>query len=157
MLGSRIAPNEVGACRHIPIIRRRVIKTQPIPEEYLDLFEKQAFAHLATLMPDGRPQVTPVWVDYDGTHVLVNTARGRQKDQNLQRDGRVAVDVQDPDNAYRYLSVRGRAVELTDADADDHIDRMARKYLGQDTYPYRAPDEVQVLYRIDAERVHGTG
>ncbi len=84
-----------------------------IPESHLDLFKKKAFAHLATLMPKGQPQVTPVWVDYDGRHVLVNTAEGRQKDKNLQRDGRVALSILDPDNPYRYLEVRGRVAERT--------------------------------------------
>src|SRR2546422_5418541 len=84
-----------------------------IPDSHLDLFRKKAFAHLATLMPGGQPQVTPVWVDYDGRHVVINTAEGRQKDKNLQRDGRVALSIMDPDNPYRYLEVRGRVVERT--------------------------------------------
>jgi PPOX class probable F420-dependent enzyme len=129
--------------------------SQVIPEQYLDLFQKKVFAHLATLMPDGRPQVTPVWCDFDGEHLLINTAAGRQKDKNLQRDGRVALSMTDPDNAYRYLEVRGRVVERTQNGADEHIDKMAKKYLGQDKYPYRKPSEQRVLFKIMPEHVTG--
>src|SRR6516164_868666 len=76
-----------------------------IPDKYLDLFQKRAFANLATLMPDGTPQVTPVWVDWDGTHVLINSARGRQKDKNMQQNAAVSMSILDPDNPYRYLEV----------------------------------------------------
>lgn len=122
---------------------------QPIPQTHLDLFAKQAFGHLATLMPDGSPQVTPVWVDYDGTHVRFNSALGRVKDKNIRRDARVAVSLQDPANPYRYLEVRGRVVEITQDGADAHIDRLTQKYLGQTSYPYRRPGEVRVLYKIE--------
>lgn len=123
-----------------------------IPESHLDLFRKQAFANLATVMPNGSPQVTPVWVDYDGRHVLINTAEGRQKDKNLQRDGRVAMSIMDPENPYRYLEVRGHIAQRTREGADQHIDAMARKYLGKDKYPFRQPGEVRVLYKIAADR-----
>jgi len=122
-----------------------------IPNSHLDLFKKKAFANLATLMPNGQPQVTPVWVDYDGRNVLINTAEGRQKDKNLMRDGRVALAIMDPENPYRYLEIRGRVVERTREGADQHIDSMARKYLGQDKYPFRRPGEVRVLFRIEPE------
>jgi len=121
------------------------------------LFNKKAFASLATVMPDGRPQVTPVWVDYDGTHVLVNTAKGRVKDRNMKRDPRVSLAVIDPDNPYHYLEVRGRVVEITEEGADQHIDKMAKKYLGQDKYPSRQPDEVRVLYKIEPEKISSMG
>jgi PPOX class probable F420-dependent enzyme len=120
-------------------------------EKYGDLFEKRAFAHLATLMPDGRPQVTPVWVDFDGRHVIINSAKGRVKDRNLRRDPRVALSIQDPENPYRYLEVRGKVVEVTEEGADQHIDKMAKKYMGQDRYPGRSPGEVRVLYKIKPE------
>jgi PPOX class probable F420-dependent enzyme len=120
-----------------------------IPEEYTDLFEKKAFASLATLMPDGTPQVTPVWVDYDGKHLLINSARGRRKDKNMEQNPAVAVSIIDPDNPYRYLEVRGRVAEITEQGADEHIDRMAKKYLGKDKYPFRQPGEVRVLYKIE--------
>jgi PPOX class probable F420-dependent enzyme len=126
---------------------------QVIPDAYVELFHKKAFAHLATLMPNGAPQVTPVWVDYDGRHVLINTAEGRQKDKNLQRDRRVALSLTDPDNPYRYLEVRGRIAERTTAGADQHIDKMAKKYLGKDKYPFRRPGEVRVIFKIEPQHV----
>jgi len=119
-----------------------------IPDKYLDLFQKRAFANLATLMPDGTPQVTPVWVDWDGTHVLVNSARGRHKDKNMQRNAAVAMSILDPDNPYRYLEVRGKVADITVDGADEHIDKMAKKYMGKDKYPYRRPGEQRVLYKI---------
>jgi len=122
-----------------------------IPADYRDLFDKKAFAHLATLMPDGRPQVTPVWCELDGQHVVVNSAKGRQKDRNMRRDPRVTVTISDPENPYRYLEVRGRVAEITEEGAD-HIDRLTKKYLGQDKYPYRQPDEVRVVYRVEPEK-----
>jgi PPOX class probable F420-dependent enzyme len=128
-----------------------------IPEKYLDLFQKKAFASLATLMPDGKPQVTPVWCDFDGEHVLVNSAKGRVKDRNMRRDGRVSLALIDPDNPYRYLQLQGRVVEVTEEGADAHIDRMAKKYMGVDTYPYRQPGEVRVLYKIEADRTSTMG
>ncbi len=124
-----------------------------IPQSHLDLFGKKSFAHLATLMPDGRPQVTPVWVDYDGHYVLINTAQGRQKDKNLQRDQRVALSIQDPDDPYRYLEVRGRVAERTLNGADQHIDALALKYRGQQRYTRRRPDEVRVIYKIEPEHI----
>lgn len=128
-----------------------------IPEKYLDLFNKKAFGSLGTLMPDGSPQVTPVWVDREGDTVLVNTAKGRQKDKNIQRDPRVSVTLIDPDNPYRYLEIRGRVVEATDKGAKDHIDKMAKKYLGVDKYPYAQAGEQRLLLRIQPERVSTMG
>jgi PPOX class probable F420-dependent enzyme len=128
-----------------------------IPEKFLDLFSKKAFASLATLMPDGQPQVTPVWCDFDGSHVIVNSAKGRQKDRNMRRDPRVSMAIIDPDNPYRYLEVRGRVVEITEQGAEEHIDRMAKKYLGVDKYPYRQPGEVRVLYKIAPEHTSSMG
>ena len=119
-----------------------------IPEKFLDLFQKKAFANLATLMPDGSPQVTPVWVDYDGNHVIVNSARGRQKDKNMQRNAKVALSILDPDNPYRYLEIRGKVDDITEQGAEAHIDKMAQKYLGKDKYPYRRDGEVRVLYKV---------
>ena len=130
---------------------------EAIPEKYRDLFDKRAFANLATLMPDGRPQVTPVWCDYDGHHVLVNSARGRQKERNLRRDPRATLSILDPDNPYRYLEVRGRVVEITENGADEHIDRLAKKYLGADKYPRRQPGEVRIIFKVQPERVRTQG
>jgi PPOX class probable F420-dependent enzyme len=131
--------------------------SQSIPEKYRDLFTKRAFASLATLMPDGSSQVTPVWVDLEGDLVLVNTARGRQKDKNMRRDPRVAMAIIDPENPYRYLEIRGRVAEITEEGADAHIDKMAKKYLGADKYPYRQPSETRVIFKIQPERVNTMG
>ena len=128
-----------------------------IPEKYRDLFDKKAFANLATMMPDGSPQVTPVWVDYDGTHVIVNSARGRQKDKNLRRNPKVSLSIQDPDNPSRYLEVRGHVTEITEDGADEHIDKMAKKYMGVERYPGRSPGEVRVIYKIEPQRTSSMG
>ena len=131
---------------------------ESIPEGFMDLLtQKRAFAHLATLMPDGGPQVTPVWFDWDGETVRVNSARGRQKDRNMRRVARVALSIQDPDNPYRYLALRGVVTEVTEEGADAHIDSLAKKYLGVDSYPYRQPGEVRVIYKIRPERVSTMG
>ena len=128
-----------------------------IPEKHRALFSKQAFGHLATLMPDGHPQVTPVWCDSEGEYILVNSARGRRKDRNMRRDPRVSISIQDPDNPYHYLEIRGRVVEITEQGAEEHIDRMAKKYLGLDRYPNRQPGEVRVLYKIKPEHITSMG
>lgn len=128
-----------------------------IPKNYLDLFSKRAFGNLATLMPDGRPQVTPVWCNLEGGYLLVNSARGRQKDRNMRRDPRVALSIMDPENPYRHLAIRGRVVEITEQGAEELIDRLAKKYLGVDKYPYRQPGEVRVTYKIRPERATTMG
>lgn len=128
-----------------------------VPDKFRDLFDKKALANLATLMPDGQPQVTPVWCDFDGTHVIVNSAKGRVKDKNMRRDPRVALSIVDPDNPYRYLGLAGRVVEVTEQGADQHIDKLAKKYLNLDRYPNRAPGEVRILYKILPQRVWSMG
>ena len=128
-----------------------------IPESHLDILDKCAFAHLATLMPDGSPQVSPVWVDHDQGQLLINSAKGRVKDRNIDRDPRVAVSVTDPDNPYRCLMIRGRVVETRTEGAEAHIDALAKKYMDVDTYPFRAPGEVRVLYVLETERVSAMG
>jgi PPOX class probable F420-dependent enzyme len=121
-----------------------------------DLVEsKPAFAHIATLMPDGTPQVTPVWIDYVDGKVLVNSARGRVKDRNLKLGSPVAISIIDPDNAYRYVQIRGRVTKVTEEGATRHIDKMAKKYLGQDTYPWAKPGEQRVLFEIEPSSVSG--
>ena len=126
-----------------------------IPADYRDLFDKRAFAHLATHASDGWGHVSPVWVDYDGTNIRFNSARGRAKVKQIARDPRVTLTISDPDNPYRYLEVRGRVVETTEQGADAHIDALAKKYLGKDKYPFRQPGEVRILYKVQPERVHG--
>ena len=129
----------------------------PFPEKYRDLFQKKAFASFTTLMPDGSPQTTPVWVDYQSNEIWINSALGRQKDRNVRRDPRVALAIVDPDNPYRYVEVRGRVREITQDGADAHIDRMAQKYMGKDKYPFRQPGEQRVLYKIEIQKTHGMG
>ncbi|HTM07593.1 MAG TPA: PPOX class F420-dependent oxidoreductase [Verrucomicrobiae bacterium] len=128
-----------------------------IPDKYRDLFTKQAFAHLGTLMPDGSPQVTPVWVDYDDGFIRVNTAKGRVKDKNMRQNKKVALSIIDPENPYRHLAVRGHVEEVTEQGADAHIDSLAKKYLGKDKYPFRQPGEVRVIYKIRPEKVAANG
>ncbi len=113
------------------------------------LLEAPNFAHLATLMPDGSPQVSAVWVDFDGTHILVNTAEGRTKPRNVRRDPRVALSIVSQQNPYSSATIRGRVVEVTHEGADAHIDKLARKYLGQDRYPWRRPGEQRVIFKIE--------
>ena len=127
------------------------------PDSHKDLLQKKAFANLATVNPDGSPQVTPVWFDVDGEDVRINTARGRVKDRNLRQNAAVALAVMDPDNPYRYVQVRGRVAEVTESGADAHIDSLAKKYMGVDKYPYRRPGEVRVIFKIRAERVQTMG
>ena len=128
-----------------------------IPEKYQDLLNKKAFAQLATIMPDGTPQVSPVWFEYDGRNILINSAKGRVKDKNMRRDPRVGLDIQDPDNPYRHVSIRGRVVQITEDGADAHIDKLTKKYINQDRYPYRGPGEVRVIYKIQPEAAHSMG
>lgn len=128
-----------------------------IPDKFRDLFEKKAFGQLATIMKDGTPQVTPVWCDFDGKHVRVNSALGRTKDKNIRRNPHVAITLQDPDNPYRYVAVRGQVEEITQDGADTHIDQLAKKYLGQDKYPFRQPSEVRVIYKIRPDTVSSMG
>ena len=103
-----------------------------IPESFKDLFSKVAFANLGTVMPDGSPQVTPVWCNFDGTNIWINSAKGRVKDKNMRRNKKVALSIQDPDNAYRHLSLQGEVVEITEQGAADHIDKLTNKYLNND-------------------------
>ena len=125
-------------------------------QDYADLLQdKKAFAHLATTMPDGAPQSTPVWVDYRDGHVLVNTAKGRIKARNMQLGSQVALSVTDPDNPYRYVQVRGVVTKVREEGADDHINFLSKKYLGQDVYPFRQPGEERVIFEIEPQKVQG--
>jgi PPOX class probable F420-dependent enzyme len=128
-----------------------------IPEGFQDLFEKKSFAHLATLNPDGSPQNTPVWLEFDGTHILINSSKGRKKDRNMRREARVALSIQDPDNAYRYLEVRGRVADFTEKGGIDHINKLAKKYLGEDKYPWLQPGEERVIYKITPDHFSTMG
>lgn len=129
-----------------------------IPDSHLDLLgAKKAFANIATVMKDGSPQVTPVWFDYTGGKIRVNTARGRVKSRTMREGAPVALAIMDPENPYRYLQIRGRVSKFTENGADAHIDSLAKKYLGQDKYPFRQPGEVRVLYEIEPSSAQGMG
>jgi PPOX class probable F420-dependent enzyme len=129
-----------------------------IPEQYQDILKKKTFAHLATVMPDGSPQVSPVWIDLEDGKVVVNTAAGRLKEKNIERDARVAISATDPENPYRAIMLRGRVAQtITGKEADDSIDRLAKKYLNADKYPFRAPNEQRVLYVVDVEKFASMG
>jgi PPOX class probable F420-dependent enzyme len=128
-----------------------------IPQQGREILNKKTFAHLATLMPDGSPQVTPVWVDVDGDEIVINSAEGRVKVDNVRDDPRVAVAATDPDNPYSALIARGRVSEMTHDGADEHIDAMAKKYLGRERYPFRQSGEVRVKIHIAPEHVTFAG
>ena len=129
-----------------------------IPDKYLDLLkDKVTFAHLATLMEDGTPQVTPVWFDMQDGKIRVNTARGRVKDKNMSRRAAVALAVSDPQNPYRYIQIRGKVARVTEEGGDAHIDSLAKKYMGKDSYPFRTPTEVRVIYEIEPTSVQTMG
>src|SRR5262249_94280 len=128
-----------------------------LPEPVHKFIDEPNFASLATLMPDGSPQVTPMWLDTDGDYLYINTAEGRQKPRNFQRDKRVALAVVDRANPYPNGTVRGRVVDVTQEGADAHIDKLAKKYLGQDKYPFRQPGEQRVLVKIEPTNVNDAG
>ena len=129
-----------------------------IPAEYLDLLQqKAAFAHLATIMPDGTPQVTPVWFDYKDGKIRINSAKGRVKVRNMRKGASVALSILDPDNAYRYIQIRGRVEHVTEEGADAHIDSLAKKYLGKDKYPWASPDQVRVTLKLSPRKVQAQG
>lgn len=126
---------------------------QTLSDRERALFEEANFGHVATLGEDGHPHVSPVWVDVEGDLIVFNTAEGRRKTDDVRRDDRVSISVHQQSNPYNSVSVSGRVVEVTHEGADAHIDAMAKKYLGQDSYPFRGPGEVRVLVRIRPEGV----
>jgi PPOX class probable F420-dependent enzyme len=129
----------------------------PVSPGFKKLLREPAYCQLATLMPDGAPQNTQVWVETDGEHILVNTAEGRQKVKNVRREPRVAVNVVDPTNAWRIASVRGRVVDVTTEGADRLFDELAKKYLNEETYPFRQPGEVRLAIKIVPEKINEMG
>jgi PPOX class probable F420-dependent enzyme len=124
-----------------------------LTEKAKEIIDKKALAHVATVMDDGSPQVTPVWVDYEGDDIVINTAEGRLKPRNIRRDPSVALSMTDPDNPYEMVAIRGHAREITEEGADEHVDEMAKKYLGEDSYPFRQPGEKRLKVYIEPERV----
>jgi PPOX class probable F420-dependent enzyme len=132
--------------------------TTTIPDKFLPvLTQKKAFAHLATVMPDGTPQVTPVWFFYKDGKFVVNTARGRVKDRNMSKNAKVALSIIDPDNPYAHIAVRGKVVRATEEGGNASIDALAKKYLGVDKYPNTRPGEVRVIYEIQPTSVSSMG
>jgi PPOX class probable F420-dependent enzyme len=126
---------------------------KPLPESVKKLIEAKTYANVATLMKDGSPHVTQTWVDHEGDTVLINTFDGSQKHKNAVRDSRIALDICDPTNAYNMAAIRGNVKEVTFDGAEEHIDRMAKKYMGQDKYPMRQPGVRRVLIKIEATHV----
>jgi PPOX class probable F420-dependent enzyme len=124
-----------------------------LSEPWKNTLKKPILVHLTTLMPDGSPQASPVWVDVDGDTIVINSAQGRVKDKNMRRDPRVAISAVDPENPYKAFMLRGRVVDITTQGADKHIDSMAKKYLGKDKYPFARPGEVRVVYRIQPDKI----
>jgi PPOX class probable F420-dependent enzyme len=124
-----------------------------IPDKYRDLLDRPIVVSLATLMHDGSPQLQPVWCSFDGTHILVNTEKGRQKYRNMSRRRAVTILTIDPDDDIRWLEVRGVVVDETEAGANEHIDELARLYLGVDKYPFHKEGDVRVLFKIAPQRV----
>ncbi|MGD0637143.1 MAG: PPOX class F420-dependent oxidoreductase [Nitrososphaerales archaeon] len=120
-----------------------------------ELIDGRNFASVATLMQDGSPQVAPLWIDREGDTIILNTTRSRQRTKNVRRDRRVAITVFDQGNPYSNVSIRGKAIEITEEGAEEHIDRMSMKYLGK-PYPYedRTPKDPRVLIRVEAEHIH---
>ena len=124
-----------------------------LDDHTIKLVEGKNFAFLATIMPNGAPHVAPVWVDREADRILVNTATGRVKQKNATRDPRVAVSVADQDNMYDKVTIRGRVVAQTFEGADAHIDKLAKKYIGKDTYPWRSPTEKRIILEIEASHI----
>ncbi|MEV6376977.1 PPOX class F420-dependent oxidoreductase [Micromonospora musae] len=122
-----------------------------LTDDDLALLAEPQLAHVATIEEDGSPHVTPVWIDSDGEHILFNTIRGRTKYENLRRNPQVAISVADRANDFRTLWIKGRA-ELVTEGAEEHLDRLARKYLGQESYPFRQPGEQRVIIRVTPMR-----
>src|SRR5207245_9403055 len=111
------------------------------------------FAFVATLMKYGSPQITPTWIDFDGKSILINTAEGRIKQKNVSRDPHVAVSIVDQNNPYNMVTIRGKVIEQTSNGADEHIDKLAKRYLGVDKYPFRSKNEKRVIQKFNPEKV----
>lgn len=127
--------------------------TVHLSNDVLALLREPSYAQLATLMPDGSPQVTQVWIETDGEHIIVNTAVGHQKERNVRRDPRVAINLVDPNDQARQAAIRGQVVEMTTTGAAEQINTLAKKYLGMDHYPFGSPDETRITLKIAPEHV----
>ena len=124
-----------------------------IDDSTIQLLTGKNFAFVSTLMKDGSPQITPTWIDFDGNTILINTAEGRTKQKNVSRDSRVAISIVDQNNPYHMVTIRGKVTEQTSKGADEHIDKLAKRYLGVDKYPFRSPTEKRVIIKVAPENV----
>ncbi len=130
---------------------------EKLNDSQASLLHGKNLAYIGANSDDGAPQITPVWIDYDGTHVIFNTEKSRAKTRNLEKDPRVSVAVANAQNPYQYIEIRGRVVEMTTEGADAHIDKMAQKYLGQAKYPFHKPGDVRIIVKIEPSKVLGMG
>jgi len=126
-----------------------------IPEHWHDLLEGNGFAHMATIGPDGEPHTSPVWYDWDGTHILISHTKQRQKYRNVVREPRVALSILDPENPYRYVEIRGIVSEIEEDPDKNLINALAKKYQGLDSYPYDGPGDDRVIFKVTATKVSG--
>lgn len=128
-----------------------------IPEKFRDILDSTAVAHVATIGPHGEPQSNPVWFGWDGTHLLFSQIKTRQKYRNVRHDPRIAISITDLNNASRYLEIRGKVVRI-DEDTDRRfVNSMAKKYLGQDTYPWDQPGDERVIIVVEPEHTTHMG
>ena len=128
--------------------------SREITDSVIQLLTGKNFAFVSSLMPDGSPQITPVWIDYDGESILINTAEGRTKHKNITRDPRVAISIIDQNNPYNMVSIRGKVIEQTNKDADEHTDTLAKRYLDVDKYPFRTPTEKRIILKVKPDKVY---
>ncbi len=124
-------------------------KNPILPEDYKDILESTALAHVATVGPNGEPQNTPVWFDFDGEHLKFSQTKARQKYRNVGREPRIALSIVDPENDYRYIEVRGEVVRIDEDPNLDFINAMAKKYLDMDKYPFHQPGDERVVVVIE--------
>ena len=124
-----------------------------IDDSIIQLLTGKNFAFVATLMKDGSPQITPTWIDFEVDTILINTTEGRTKQKNVSRDQRVAISIVDQNNPYNMVTIRGKVIEQTSKGADEHIDKLTKRYLGVDKYPFRSPTEKRVIIKVAPENV----
>ena len=127
--------------------------TNQLSEPVARLLHGKNLAFVATLMKDGSPQITPTWVDLDGNDIVINTAKGRVKEKNLSRDPRIAVAITDQNNPYHMVTIRGKVINQTTRGADEHIDKLSKKYLDLDKYPLRSPSEKRIIIKISPDKI----
>lgn len=128
-----------------------------IPQKYADILEKVAFANIATVGPNGEPQNNPVWFEWDGERFKFSQTKTRQKYKNLQREPRLAISIIDPDNPYRYMELRGRLTEIEEDPDNAFINKMAKKYIDADEYPYHQPGDERVVVYVTPEHATHMG